>query len=76
MTFKPGDTGRTRDGRGEYEVIRLRSKAVVVYHMQVKIRHPEATDGAWVVKSYTQDGRYVHGLDLGHPLDLMKDEAK
>lgn len=60
MTFTPGDTGRTRDGLGEYAVKTLLPDKTMI----VAVNHPSLTKARMAL--YLQSGLFL-GTD--HPDD-------
>lgn len=67
MTFKPGDTGRTRDGRGTYYVT-----ASIRDTVRATVRHPEWRN-AEMYREYYRSGRFTRFWNS--PLDLLPPET-
>ena len=68
MTFKPGDTGRTRDGLGEYTVRAVFRDGSV----WALVRHPDWRNAA-LDREYYRSGRFTRFWNS--PLDLLPPET-
>jgi len=68
-TFTPGDTGRTRDGLGDYAIVRIDHYTDGASVMLVVVNHPTLFRAQRIY--YTLCGGFTGENGPDHPLDLL-----